>query len=78
MKAKKRAGEIERNEKRRVQGETQSERGDPFREMLRTEEEEDVSVIVIGPRGKAESYSKIFSGSVFIQSCAKSKQTGNW
>ncbi len=64
-KAKKEMGEIEKELKEQgFKVKLRVERGDPFREMLRAEEEENVSVIVIGARGKADSLPKMLLGSV--------------
>ncbi len=40
------------------------EQGDPFKEILRVEEEEDSSLIVIGARGKADTFPAVLLGSV--------------
>lgn len=40
------------------------ERGDPFKEILRVQKEEAVSLIVIGARGKADSFPAMLLGSV--------------
>jgi len=65
VKAKKEMGEIEKDLKDQgFKVKIRVEKGDPFREMLRAEQDEDVSIIVIGARGKAESIPKMLLGSV--------------
>ncbi|MCK9276265.1 MAG: universal stress protein [Syntrophales bacterium] len=65
LKAKKEMDEIERELKELgFKVRIRIEKGDPCREMLRIEEEENVSVIIIGARGKASSLPKMLLGSV--------------
>jgi len=65
LKAKKEMGAIENDLKQNgFRVKIKIVKGDPFKEMLRVEDEEDVSVIVIGARGKADNIPKMLLGSV--------------